>query len=73
MKAMMEVWGYKAMIALLKDRCDRQPSLSVRELLEELALDRLNSGSEAVREEWNAAVRAAMESAPDQMTQLHLL
>ena len=35
--------------------------------------DGKNVESDKVRDEWNAAVRAAMESAPDPLTQLHLL
>lgn len=73
MKAIIEPWGYKAMLILLQARSEAQPTGDVAKLLGEFALAADGKPSDAMRDEWNAAVKEAMASVPDQMTQLHLL
>ena len=72
MKLMMEQRGYGAMLNLLKSRQTYKPSYDLGKLLEELALGPDGLPSDAVRADWNDAVKSAFSSGDEPLTGLHL-
>ncbi len=72
MSSMLEVRGYRAMLNMLRSRQTYPPSKDLQRLLEELALGPNGLPSDAVREDWNDAVKTAFSDGQEPITGLHL-
>lgn len=69
---MYEVRGYRGMLNFLKGRQAERPSEALAALLGELALGPDGLPADAVREEWNEAVKAAFSNEYEPITRLNL-